>query len=785
VSEVLLREWNSSCTTGLGLTFAEKTFLQRTIVYPFLREDADRRKGLGPWHDALLREHYNRVKAEFEDRMSELSGPAPVYRIMHIISPHPPFVFLADGRPQPLWQTDDFLFSDGDHFLHNDETWSNYREGYAEQVQYAARSACALVDRILATSTRPVAIIVQGDHGSGLDFSFESSQGNLACRSSILMAIKLPGHTPPLPDEFQSPVNLYRHLFHELWGVETSLLPKRVFYSGWTSPEVYEDVTERVAEQHRSWTSRETEEHRTVDAFLRATASTWNMTNATRWVFFDQVRHCAWDGLTLTNATVTTTEKPGEAAALNDANLGTLWTTVLKPGRTARVNVDFEKPVVLSGLRLISTERAWPGVRELKVETDQSSDVVLTNWVPSRFMWSGPSLYERDLKPYQEVFFPPQTVRRIEMELFAVADNDLIALNELECLTPGPWPEEWPEDEMMAALKQQGAKRVYAPRWLEQAIDERFKGRVSVTRPEAYRRRSACHYWKDVSSSLLPLHLTRDTVMVGYRSDLIPSEEAFRRAGVAPYSRVLGPLVLFWFDERNWREEYAYNARLFGMDGRMRYDGDKSKTKTLARFFHEQSRRPECPVPEQVEWLSRCVETYPNYQPAWLELSLLHLQAGNEPAARASRREWEERTTPATRCEASFEQGATLLGYTLATNRMTAGTGNHLICYWQIPPALQAESLAVFLRVSQGKQGFQGDQVFLDKHPAYVTRDQPFPEVFRQEMPFAAPAGLLSGPYRIDLGLYQRDAVKRLKVKSEYERRNRCIRLPTTLTIME
>ncbi len=783
VSEVLLREWNTPSRIGLGVTFPERTFLQRTIIYPLLN-DGGPPKGYGPKHAELLREHYARVKGAFDDNLQELAGPDPVFKIMHIIAPHPPFVFLADGRPQPYWQTDDFLFSDGNHYLYNDASWSNYREGYAEQVQYVAQETCRLVDRILTVSTRPVAIIVQGDHGSGLDFSFESSEGNLDGRASILMAIRLPGRTPPLSDDVQSPINLYRYLFRELWQPDIPLLPSRTFYSGWTSPEVYEDVTEKVAGQHRTWTFTETQEHRTVEAFLRATSSTWARMISEGWVYFDQVRHCAWDTTPLTNGTLTAIDHPTEAAAaLNDYDLGTTWRIVLKAGRTTRVRIDFQEPVSMAGLRLISMERAWPGIRELKVETTQGPVVVLTNWVPSGFTWSGPELFLRDRKAQQELFFHSQTVIRIEMELFAVTDDDLVALNDIECLAPAPWPEQWRQSELMDALSQKGTQQVYAPRWLEQILHEKSEGRVAATLPMAYLRRSAFSYWRDMSSSLSPLQLTLNTVVVGYRSDLAQSQEAFQRAEITPHSQIMGPLVLFSFDQRNWKEEYSYNERLFDLDGRVRYDSDNLKTKNLARFFHEQAQPTGVPLTQKIKWLTRCVAAYPDYQPAWRQLSDLQLKAGNEPAALAARREWRERTEPASRCAASFEGGATLLGYTLATNRLTAGAQNTLIAFWQVPPSLSRANLSTFLHFRQGKWRFQGDRVFLDKHPSYVMRNQPFQEVFRQEMPFEVPADTPSGSYEIILGLYNRGSERRLKVQSEFEASKQAVKLPTTLTI--
>jgi hypothetical protein len=237
--------WINSDRGLLSLT--ETLLLQKSQLAPLLRLRTSTPGAAKKTDDAVLREHYARVKDMFLHEADCVRGKDPVYKVIHIISPHPPFIFRADGQYRDPGATS-FIFSDGSHFLRSDEAWGNYREGYAEQVQFAARETARLVDRILRESARPVAILIQGDHGSGLGFNWDYSDGNLKSRTPILLAVRLPGRTHAIPAGFQSPVNLYRHLFRELWQADLPLLPTRVLYSRWHTPEIFEDVTARAGD---------------------------------------------------------------------------------------------------------------------------------------------------------------------------------------------------------------------------------------------------------------------------------------------------------------------------------------------------------------------------------------------------------------------------------------------------------------------------------------------------------------------------------------------------------
>jgi hypothetical protein len=164
--------------------------------------------------DAVLgtefRDRFNNVFNNIDDiaRM-----PEPTFAYLHLISPHPPFVFDANGNPTypaDFWN---------EQRLYPAEM---YKKGYVNQAQFLDKKILQAVDTILADSTVPPVIIIQGDHGPWLQPSDK--------RMWILAAMYLPGHNDVLYPQV-TPVNFFRLVFNNYFGGKYDILKDVSYFS--------------------------------------------------------------------------------------------------------------------------------------------------------------------------------------------------------------------------------------------------------------------------------------------------------------------------------------------------------------------------------------------------------------------------------------------------------------------------------------------------------------------------------------------------------------------------
>jgi hypothetical protein len=146
--------------------------------------------------------------------------PQPTFAYLHLISPHPPFVFDANGN-----QTDPADFWNERRLYPADL----YKKGYVNQTQFLNKKLLQAVDTILAESDVPPVIILQGDHGPWLQPKEK--------RMWIFAALYLPGQNDKLYPTI-SPVNFFRLVFNSYFGGKYELLEDVSYFS--PVPKLYE-----------------------------------------------------------------------------------------------------------------------------------------------------------------------------------------------------------------------------------------------------------------------------------------------------------------------------------------------------------------------------------------------------------------------------------------------------------------------------------------------------------------------------------------------------------------
>jgi len=195
--------------------------------------------------------HRDRTLKIFDDLpASTHPSPAdqPTFTFAHVLGPHPPFVFGKDGQDvsgvESSYSLND---SDGWRKLPGHDGPEDYARRYRDQVTYLTARVEQAVDHILASSSTPPIIIIQGDHGPGSHFDSAAEQPNdVVERFGILNACLLPEAARPRIKASITPINTWRVVLDEVLGTRLGMLEDRSYYSSYDSPYVFIDVTNEL-----------------------------------------------------------------------------------------------------------------------------------------------------------------------------------------------------------------------------------------------------------------------------------------------------------------------------------------------------------------------------------------------------------------------------------------------------------------------------------------------------------------------------------------------------------
>lgn len=228
---------------------AVQVLVSRTPFYPVLDQLFGRKRHfLNPHRDHYddIREGYKFLESQV--RLETTSRPRFVYA--HILLPHPPFVFDAEGNFTDGRHQDQFAYKDGRYNKYGhlyDGGWQNhYRTGYIAQVQAANKMISSFVDEALkAPSERPKVIIIQGDHGSRLMTNFSSMRGSdLDEIFGVMNAVYFSDEDYHDFSQNISPLNVMRLMVNKYFDAGLPLLDNQSWYSTWHEPYKFELVNQ-------------------------------------------------------------------------------------------------------------------------------------------------------------------------------------------------------------------------------------------------------------------------------------------------------------------------------------------------------------------------------------------------------------------------------------------------------------------------------------------------------------------------------------------------------------
>ena len=223
----------------LDLPEFDGLLLDMTPIWTILGQGAGR---------ASHQRHRDRILTLFDGLPSVADDPAPTFCLAHVVAPHPPFVFDANGSDVSAENssyrlTDGKLWSDLDGHGGPDDYAAHYRA----QATYISRRVEEAVDQILRKSSHPPIIIIQGDHGPGSHFDPDHADPNdLDERMGILNLALVPDSIGRRIYPTITPVNTFRLIVDELFGTRLGPLPDRNYYSSYQSPYQLTDVTNQL-----------------------------------------------------------------------------------------------------------------------------------------------------------------------------------------------------------------------------------------------------------------------------------------------------------------------------------------------------------------------------------------------------------------------------------------------------------------------------------------------------------------------------------------------------------
>ena len=157
----------------------------------------------------------------------------PIFAFVHILTPHSPYIFGPNGESiipgNPI----------------SSEIWDE-KIAYIDQLKFANKEITKVIEKILDKNEKSI-IILQSDHGSGLDVDFKNpNESMMLQRLSILNAYYAPEISENRFHENITPVNSFRIIFNDYFNGDYKILEDRNYWNHGNAPWDFNDITEII-----------------------------------------------------------------------------------------------------------------------------------------------------------------------------------------------------------------------------------------------------------------------------------------------------------------------------------------------------------------------------------------------------------------------------------------------------------------------------------------------------------------------------------------------------------
>ncbi|MEA1926362.1 MAG: hypothetical protein U9M90_03960 [Patescibacteria group bacterium] len=194
---------------------------------------------------AIINSKRKKIQNAF-DYIPEISKISePTFSYIHIVSPHPPFIFDEHGNPtDPSALT---LLLDGCAYLKIEPDRNDFAKKYGEQAHFITEKIKDVITLILQNSESDPIIIIQSDHGSRSSCDSKNPfKTDLNEQFSILNAYHLPDSGKEMLYDSITPVNTFRIIFNILFKEKRNLLPDKIFFVSDELPYKFIEVTNKL-----------------------------------------------------------------------------------------------------------------------------------------------------------------------------------------------------------------------------------------------------------------------------------------------------------------------------------------------------------------------------------------------------------------------------------------------------------------------------------------------------------------------------------------------------------
>jgi len=475
---------------------------------------------------------------------------------------------------------------------------------------------------------------------------------------------------------------------------------------------------------------------------------------------------------------------------LTDAVIDTCWETSVAPGQPVQLVVELVAPKPICGLRIFSPDNAYPRVISVEGQSPGADDWVklLLDSRPTRFFWSGPEVKFEGFQFFQEFRFASPTggVSQLRLILNARDEAYTVRIGELLFMEQAPpMAAVLPSvDQALAALRQNGVRRVFAPRWLAARIAHAAREEMKVAAPSTVMRTT-----QDVprydSVRPQPVIIDEITGFIVDARDAARSRDVLQHIGITTRETALGAYVLLSAlppkeDDRRcfplfyWTEKGCF----LGQNDRL--------GKARAQWLFEQATNllAACDPASALEYLQKAVGACSRHHQARQALIKLLESRGRQEEAAVHTAMLNSQCVPQTPARIQFPGGIEFLGLSLSSRTVAAGEKLGIKYFWTCRPSAKVRQLGVFVHILNNSVRIQDDHPLLDRVHDDDLGNQPFAEIFTEDRTVLIPDSAPPGEYRILIGLVSSREGYRLRPKTDLSAKRRAVELPVTLTIL-